>query len=196
MLLATGKLEDAVEHLNRAVQIRKDYFKAHNSLALALISQGKLEQAITHFSEVVRLRPSDYNAHYNLATALAGYGKTEEAIKEFREALKLKPEDLGTLDYLAQILAVHDNPSIRNPSEAIRLAEKACDLTAYTNPNLLDTLAQAYAAAGRFAEAVDTAEKAIELALSLGQKKTEASMREKLKKYKTNLQTYHKLPEP
>jgi tetratricopeptide (TPR) repeat protein len=188
LLLATGKLEDAIEHLNKALQIKKDYFKAHNSLAVALASQGKPDEALAHFAEAVRLQPNDYNAHYNLARALADYGKTEEAIKEFTEVLKLNPEDLGTLSYLAQILATHDNPGIRNPSEAIRLAEKACDLTVYKRPELLDTLAQAYATAGRFAEAVTTTEKALELSLPSGNEGLIKNLQKSLKYYKDKIE--------
>lgn len=186
LLLSLNKTNDAIEHYNKAIKIKPDYLKAHGNLAIALASQGKDEEAITHFAEAVRLQPNNYNAHYNLARALADYGKTEEAIKEFREVLKLNPEDLGTLDYLARILTTHDNPSIRNPSEAVRLAEKACKLTEYKHPHLLDTLAQAYAAAGRFTEAAATAEEALKLALSSGNKDLIKHLQKKLKYYKNN----------
>ena len=183
-----GRMDEAIKHFLAVVYLTPSNAKSHYHLGLVLASQGKHEEAITHFAEAVRLQPNDYDAHYNLATALADYGRIEEAIKEFREALKLKPEDLGTLDYLAQILAIHDNPSIRNPSEAIRLAEKACKITDYKHPHLLDTLAQAYAAAGRFAEAADTAEKALELSLSSGNKELIEHLQKKLKYYKNRIE--------
>ena len=59
---------------------------------------------------------------------------------------------------------------MREPEEAIRLAERACELTQYKSPLIFDTLAAAYAAAGRFPEAAGTAEKAVELAGASGQK--------------------------
>jgi tetratricopeptide (TPR) repeat protein len=186
LLLSQNKTNDAIEHYNKAIKIRPDYLKAHGNLAVALASQGKAEEAITHFTEAVRLQPNNYDAHYNLARALGSYGKTEEAIKELREALKLNPEDVGSLDYLALILATDDNPDIRNPGEAVRLAEKACELTGYKHPRLLDTLAQAYAAAGRFAEAATTVEKTLELVLPSGNKDLIEYLQKKLKYYKNS----------
>ena len=46
----------------------------------------------------------------------------------------------------------------------MRLAERACELTKYQTTLLVGTLAAAYAEAGRFAEAVATAQKACALA--------------------------------
>lgn len=63
------------------------------------------------------------------------------------------------------------NPEIknRNVSEAIALAKHACQLTNYNNPAVLATLAASYAAAGQFADAIVTANKAIAIADALNQ---------------------------
>ena len=49
------------------------------------------------------------------------------------------------------------------------LAQRACEVTGFKVPAYLDTLAVAYAAVGRFMEAVAVAQRAIELARSSGQ---------------------------
>ena len=54
--------------------------------------------------------------------------------------------------------------NVRQPDEAIRLAERAAELTRYQHPNILDTLATAYAAAGRFDQAIELAQRALQLA--------------------------------
>jgi hypothetical protein len=64
---------------------------------------------------------------------------------------------------LAWFLATSPDPNMRNPSEAIRIAEKLSSETNYNNPALLDTLGAAYASAGRFAEAIEIAQKALSL---------------------------------
>ena len=51
------------------------------------------------------------------------------------------------------MMATDPDPSVRNGSEAVRLAERAVQLTGAREPTLLDTLAAAYAEAGRFQEA-------------------------------------------
>ena len=68
------------------------------------------------------------------------------------------------LNNLAWVLATSPKAELRNGAEAVRLAERACELTHYGEPLFIGTLAAAYAEAGRFPEAVTTAEKAEQLA--------------------------------
>ncbi|HZR17580.1 MAG TPA: protein kinase [Verrucomicrobiae bacterium] len=62
-----------------------------------------------------------------------------------------KPQDLNQL---AWRLATSANPQVRDGRTAVRLAERAVDLTKRKNPNLLDTLAAAYAETGQFNKAL------------------------------------------
>ena len=64
----------------------------------------------------------------------------------------------------AWILATNPNASVRNGPEAAELAQRAIELSDGENPQILDTLAAAYAEAGWFSEAVQTAQKAIDVA--------------------------------
>ena len=61
-------------------------------------------------------------------------------------------------------MATSPEPSLRNGKEAVRLAERASGLCRGQDPHILDTLAAAYAEAGLFPDAVQTANKALELA--------------------------------
>ncbi len=83
---------------------------------------------------------------------------------EWREALRLQPDDVDALDQLAWALATSPEASIRNGPEAVALARRAVQLGDGRDADLLATLAAAYAEAGRFSEAVETAERAISLA--------------------------------
>lgn len=167
LLLTTGRIEEAVKYLKIAVQLKEDYFLAHTSLAAALAKQGNVKQCIEHFSYAVRLKPYDDKARYNLAKALANSGRAEEGVKEYREALRLNPNNPETLTQLAYVLISGENTQIFDAYEAIKLTTKACELTGYNQPEKIDTLAQAYEAAGRFTEAAATAEKGLELTPSL-----------------------------
>ena len=62
------------------------------------------------------------------------------------------------------MLATNPNASVRNGAEAAELAERAARLSGGQKPAILGTLAAAYAEAGRFPEAVQTARKALKLA--------------------------------
>ena len=95
-------------------------------------------------------------------------GKSREAVAELRQLLSAKPNLPDALNNLAWLLATSPDSTARNGAEAVRLAEQGCRLSGYQQAQLLGTLAAAYAEAGRFTEAVATAQKSIELARAGG----------------------------
>jgi len=86
-----GKIEEAMAHFNKALQINPGYAKAHNNLGTALASQGKTEEALKHFGLALYINPGYAAAHSNIGVALAGQDELEKAIVHFRAALRLKP---------------------------------------------------------------------------------------------------------
>jgi tetratricopeptide (TPR) repeat protein len=84
------------------------------------------------------------------------------------------------------VLATIENQKLRNPAEAVQLAERACELSEYKQPETLDTLGVAYVAEGRFAEAVKTVEKGIELARDTEDEKIAEDIRSCMELYKMN----------
>ena len=161
-----GAVEEAIEHYRQALQMRPDYAEAHNNLGDALLRRGDVEAAIGSFRQAVQIR-SDYAlAHTNLGTALTVTGRLELALEYFRRAVRLNPDGPAALTGLAWILAVHPDPNVRQPEHAIQHAQRAAELTSHHNAVVLDTLAAAYAAAGRFERAVATADSALGLASS------------------------------
>jgi cytochrome c-type biogenesis protein CcmH/NrfG len=83
--------------------------------------------------------------------------------------LRLQPDRLEALNNLAWILATDSNAELRDGAEAVRLAERACELASGRQTVFIGTLAAAYAESGQFEKAVTTAQRACDLALSLGQ---------------------------
>jgi len=83
--------------------------------------------------------------------------------------VQLDPKNAEAHNNLAWLLATRQCGPSGDPTKAVSLAERACELTENRTANCLGTLAAAYAAAGRFPEAVATAEKAIQVATSTGQ---------------------------
>ena len=83
---------------------------------------------------------------------------------------------------LAWMLATGDS-DVADHSQAVELAEKACRLTERKAPELLDTLAAAYAASGRFSQAAATAREAIKLANQGGNKALAKTIQERLELY-------------
>ena len=142
----------------------------------------------------MRLKPDYLKASVSLAHTLYELGQIKSALAQYYEALQYEPDLIEALNGLAWILSTTDNAEIRNPQSAINFAHRACQLTNYQNTGLLDTLAAAYAANGKFALAIENAEKAIKLAHEQQQKNLANEIQNRLRLYKTGLPYYEQHP--
>jgi tetratricopeptide (TPR) repeat protein len=104
-----------------------------------------------------------------LGVSLHAEHQIHQGIALYTETLRLKPDHVMALYKLAWIRAAHPQAEFRDGAEAVRLAQRACELTSYQAPAPLETLAAAYAEAGHFDDALAIAEKARQLALAAGQ---------------------------
>ena len=80
------------------------------------------------------------------------------------DQLRKNPDGLDALNNLAWIYATNTNPRFRNAAEAVKLAERAYQLTKGRNAAILDTLGAAYAESGKFDKAIEAAKRGIEFA--------------------------------
>ncbi|MHC4437069.1 MAG: protein kinase domain-containing protein [Planctomycetota bacterium] len=86
-----------------------------------------------------------------------GYGQQSEygrAAKEFESAAAAAPWHAEVLNLLARFRATCSQAEFRDGASAVQNATKACELSNWENYNYIDTLAAAYAQAGRFEQAV------------------------------------------
>jgi tetratricopeptide (TPR) repeat protein len=125
-----------------------------------------------------------------VATKLSGRGDFTGAIAHYRRALEIDPYLVEALNNLAWLLATCPEASMRNGAEAVQLAERACQITEYRRTIFVGTLGAAYAEAGRFPDAVTTAQKACELASIFKEEPLLAKNRELLEHYRAE-QAYH-----
>ena len=187
------KPDQALESYNKSLKLKPEQPIIHKIVADIFFKQGKLDGAIAHYTEALRLKPEMPVVHNSLAEMYFQQGKIEQALVHWNEALRIKPDWVSVLNNLAWVKAAYENESFHDPDDAVRLARRACELIDYKEPGLLDTLSVAYAAAGRFGAAVETAEKAVELALSSGRSELADEIKKHLELYKAN-QPYHQLP--
>jgi spermidine synthase len=110
-----------------------------------------------------------------------------EAIAQFQQALQLEPNDPEVQNSLAWLLATCPEASLRNGDKALQLAQRANELAGGKNPVLLRTLAAAFAEAGRFGDAVQSEQKAIELARAAGRQDMVEQFNSELKRYEAGL---------
>jgi spermidine synthase len=101
--------------------------------------------------------------------------------------LQINPTDPKTQNNLALLLATCEEASLRNGDKAVQLASQANSLAGGKNPLFLRTLAAAFAEAGRFGDAVQSAQKAIGLAQAAGQPDLAARLNDELKRFEAGL---------
>jgi Tfp pilus assembly protein PilF len=176
------------------LRLNPDASSLHCDYGSCLFKNNQFGLAMQHFSEAVRLMPRNFQAYNNMGVVYSMEGKMEQAIVCWEKALKLKPDWADTINNLAWTKATNENPGFRNPEEALELALRACKLTEYSQPDYLDTLAAAYAAVGRFPDAIETARRALKLAQYTGQKELAKEMQNRLDLYQAGRCYLQKYP--
>ena len=168
-LAKQGHYEEAVVELSGFLKRQPANVPARLQLAGILVLQGKPDVALNEYAEVLRVAPNDAAVHYRVAAVLMRDGRSREAIEHYRAAIDARANFPEALNNLAWILATHPDAQFRNGPEAVRLAQRACQATGFQQSLMIGTLAAAYAEAGRFSNAVSTAEKAKDLAQQAGE---------------------------
>jgi tetratricopeptide (TPR) repeat protein len=161
-------LDDAISRLQAAIDLRPENGPAHNNLAKALLQKGRLADALVHYRKFLEIEPENVEARNILGTALIQQGRVREAIEQWQDALAIEPENGNASSNLAWVFATCPEASIRDGGRAVELAEKALHLSGGKIPMIFRVLAAAYAESGRFSEAIQTAQRGIELANSQG----------------------------
>ena len=220
VLLKKGQLDEAIDHFNRAIEIKSDEASAFANLGNALLQKGELGEAIFQYQKAVGLKPGDAGLRYNLANALLARGEVDDAIAEYQEtlvinpnsadahnnlgavllqrgeldsaidhyqkALEINPQDVRAEGNLAWALATSPQSTIRK-AIAVKLAEHANDASGGANPLVLRILAAAYAQNGQFSDAVEIAQRALQLAATQNNSMLADSLRAELDLYRNGL---------
>ncbi len=179
-----GRIDDAMVQLTECLRLRPREERAHYNLGYAYQLKNHYRDAIGHYRAALEIKPSYTLARSNLGVALAFTGMPSDAIMELRTALKHDPDHVASLNTLAWLLATCPNSALRNGPEAVKLAERVNQLTGGLNSGALDTLATAYAEAGRYIEAAQTGEKALKIAESEKQNTPAKAIRDRVELYR------------
>ena len=164
-----GDVDGAVAELRQSIRLVNDA-KCHLLLGNVLLRSGRRDEAIESYRKAIALNPKLGTAHYNLGTALSEKkGCLEEAVESYRNAIawnrrtiELHPSDSDCRNDLAWFLATCAHVQLRDPSEAVKLAEKDVEL-APANGSFWNTLGAAHYSARSWKEAVAALEKSMQL---------------------------------
>jgi len=155
--------DEALHEYREAMRLDSGYAPAHAAMGNYWYRAHRLTDAIDEYRLAVRADSALVDARCNLARALTETDRPSDAVAEYRAAIAVAPDSLACLVNFSWLLSAHHDAAIRRPTEAVTLAERAVSVTNRSDADALDALAAAYASAGRFAEAVDTASAALDV---------------------------------
>ena len=87
-----SKLPQAVEVLDKAVELKPDVPESYANRGIALKDQGNPEKALANFDKAIELKPDFAEAHFNRGNLLQGIGRFGEASASYERAIAIRPD--------------------------------------------------------------------------------------------------------
>ncbi|QDT32714.1 tetratricopeptide repeat protein [Thalassoglobus polymorphus] len=162
--LSVSQEASLLAYTQKLVQLHPYHPKAYFLHGKSFRNLNQHDAARKEFEKALLLKPDYEEAKRSLAFC---YG----ALRDFRRAILIleglvneSTTDPILMNELAWNLIVCDDKSLRNAPRAISLAKAACEQSNFENPNIVSTLASAYAEHGEFEKAVETLQIAMKIA--------------------------------
>ena len=175
--------DQAIKDYTEAIRLKPDDAFAFNNRGSAYRQKGQYDRAIKDYTEVIRLKPDDAWAYKNRGNVYLRKADHDAAMRDYKQAIALKPDHARIHNGIAWELATTPDPGARNGAEAVRLAKKAVSLQDRV-ALYHDTLAAAYAEAGRFEDAVAEQYRAITMLHVAGKNEAIAHFQSRLDLYR------------
>lgn len=86
-----GQMEEAIEHLEKCLEIEPGYLSAHSNLAFTLLARNRPDEALKHFERILEIAPHNARAWYGVGICREAQGKRDEAIAAYRSAIDVDP---------------------------------------------------------------------------------------------------------
>jgi tetratricopeptide (TPR) repeat protein len=164
---------------------------AHFNLADILVKQGRLDDAVAEYRADLQLLPTSEEGLGNLANVLLMQGHTAEAITEYQQLLQIDPDSPEAHGNLSTALLSQGqiDQAIAHAQQAVALSRQIDDSgEGHNDPAMLRILATAYAKAGRYPEAIEAAQMALQRAESQSNTPLAAALSKELATYQSATQ--------
>jgi tetratricopeptide (TPR) repeat protein len=156
-LMQQGKLREAGEVLQSAIQLSPTFTEAHEALGIVFLRELDTAGAEREFTSALRLNPKSVDARVNLGTVLIEEKRYSEAMWEMLGVLRSNPKyvpAIGTLSFILDQLG--DNAAaVVYLQAAIRSVPSSADLYVFLGSHQYE--------AGKYSEAIEVFRKALEL---------------------------------
>jgi tetratricopeptide (TPR) repeat protein len=164
ILYELGKYQQAIEDYSQTIELEPDDSGAFVSRGHAHFQLRNFADALKDYTQATELDDQNSDVFANRGDAYQALQMWAEAAADFRRAIKLDPGAVRAYQAAGWLMATCPDKRFRNVELGVQAAERAAELSSDEDIEALDTLAAAYANAGRFEEAVETASRAVELA--------------------------------
>ena len=161
-----GNNDAAGNALEQLVELQPKNNEHLATLASLRLKQERVADAIALYERALAEK-FDPRVAFEVAKLCERSKKFADAIRHYGAAWDVAPSPVVG-NNLAWLLATVNDDELRDGDRAVEVATKAVEMTRGQVPEILSTLAAAQAEAGDFVAAVDTTQKAIELAKAQG----------------------------
>jgi Flp pilus assembly protein TadD len=115
-----GKIDQAITHYRKAIEIYPNFLMAHNDLGAQLMTQGKLDEAAEELRTAIAIDPKAFNPRLNLGMVLVKQHNFAEGATELRTALSFDSTSASAHFYLGLALIGMDDTE--NAEKEFKLA--------------------------------------------------------------------------
>ena len=146
-----GDIKGALKCFENLLSFSAGTAFSHYGMGYCLRGNGDNEGAYLHFSRAVAYAPEQSDYRLEMAQSALAVGEFAEADRQYQEVLKREPDNPAVLFLAAKGLAWRERPQ-KNLAQALKLAERACELTKWENREYAFGLADLYIDAGKVLE--------------------------------------------
>ncbi|MEX2187887.1 MAG: tetratricopeptide repeat protein [Pirellulales bacterium] len=155
------RYDDAIADYNQALKLNPNDAAAYSSRGHAKWGARQHQSAVEDYNTAIRLDPKSALAYTHRGLAYTEQGLYDRAALDYRKAMELDANLGAALQGAAWLMATCPDERFRDAKKAVEAASKALQVDGWNDFRYIDTLAAAYASAGRFDDAQSTMKEAI-----------------------------------
>jgi serine/threonine protein kinase/tetratricopeptide (TPR) repeat protein len=153
---ATGKYEEAAQHLQRAVKLDGGREESSRELALAYEGLKRLDDAERSLKAAIAARPQYWAGYKSLGAFFSAHGRYDEAAEQFKRVVELAPDSFSGYSNLGAVYVLQGKYE-----EAIDVLERSIAIR--STSSALNNLGTAYFYQGKYQEAARVYERAVQM---------------------------------